>query len=251
VQNDSITMTNVAVAPPAEPRAAGVGSRPLRRRGALPTGRAVVGGFLVALAALGIFVGYTRATAGPTARYVVARRDIPVGSRLTADDLTTLPMDLPAVVAANAAFTRESRVVGATTVGPIRKGELVQAGSVVAKRSSADELEVSFSIASARALAGTLRSGDRIDVLATFGTGADTYTVTVVRQARVVDAGRAGGALADGQSETITVALASSEKALALSHAVSAGEVTLARSTGANVSGQVGQTYRAPANKAG
>src|SRR5688500_9557620 len=171
-------MTNATAAPTerAEVRnPGGAGSRPLRRRASLPTGRAVVGGFLVALAALGVFVAYSRAAAGPSTSYVVARHDIPVGSRLTADDLTTLPMELPGVVAANAAFTREAKVVGATTVGPIRRGELVQAGDVVQKRSAADELEVSFSIAASRAIGGTLRPGDRIDVLATFGSGADTY----------------------------------------------------------------------------
>lgn len=245
-------MTNATAAPAdrAEARNPGAaGSRPLRRRSSLPTGRAVVGGFLVALAALGVFVAYSRAAAGPSTSYVVARHDIPVGSRLTADDLTTLPMELPSVVAANAAFTNEGKVVGATTVGPIRRGELVQAGDVVQKRSAADELEVSFSIAASRAIGGTLRPGDRIDVLATFGSGADTYTVAVVRHARVLSTGRSGGALGgDGQTETITVALATSDEALALSHAVTAGEVTLARSTGANATGPVGQSYRAPAS---
>src|SRR3954464_6269244 len=77
-------------------------SRSISRRGTLPTGRAVVGGVLVAVAALGVFVGGSRgavpafgffvpderATRGPTTQYVVARHDLPVGTRLTADDLT-------------------------------------------------------------------------------------------------------------------------------------------------------------------
>ena len=243
-------MSDVAVAPDrpsaAPPRVAGA-ARPLKRRSTLPSGRAVVGGFLVALSALGIFAAYSRATAGPTTSYVVARSDIPVGTRLTADDLTLLPMELPPVVAGSAVFDGEEPLVGATTVGPIRRGEIVQAGDVVKKRSGAEELEISFAIDSSRALAGTLRPGERVDVLATFGAGGETYTVTVVRQARILETSTDGNALADGASEVISLALQSSDEALALSHAINAGDVTLVRSTGATVSGPVGQTYTAPA----
>ena len=229
------------------PSGANHGGRQLSRRSALPTGRAVVGGFLVALAALGTFAAYSSASAGPTTSYVVARRDLPIGTRLTADDLTTLAMELPDVVANGAAFASEGPLVGATTVGPIRQGELVQAGAVVKKRSGAGELEVSFEIESARALAGTLRPGERVDVLATFGAGGDTYTVTVVRQAKILQAGKDAGALAGGDTDVISLAVPTTEDAMALTHAVNAGKVTLVRSTGAAVAGEVGTTYRAPA----
>lgn len=221
--------------------------RAVRRRSTLPTGRAVVGGFLVALAALGIFAAYTSATAGPTTTYVVARRDIPVGTRLGADDLTSLPMELPDVVAREAAFSDEGPLIGTTTVGPVRRGELVQAGDVVKKRSGPGELEVSFELESSRALAGTLRPGERVDVLATFGAGGDTYTVTVVRQARVLETGTDRGGLASGDTDVISLAVPTSDEAMALTHAINAGKVTLVRSTGTASSGEVGKTYRAPA----
>ena len=241
-------MSDVAVAPQrssADPPTAGT-ARPLPRRVGLPTSRAVVGGFLVALSALGIFATYSRAAAGPSTAFVVARHDIPAGARLTADDLVLLPMELPTVVVESAVFSSEEAVAGATAVGPIRRGELVQAGDVVRKRSAPEELELSFSIDPARALAGTLRGGERIDVLATFGSGADTYTVTVVRQARVLDVRTDRGALA-ATATVVSVALSSSDEALALTHALNAGDVTLVRSTGSTVSGPVGQTYTAPA----
>lgn len=224
-----------------------LGDRTVRRRSALPTGRAVVGGFLVALAALAVFAAYSSATAGPTTSYVVARRDVPIGTRLTADDLTALPMELPDVVARDAAFASEGPLVGATTVGPVRRGELVQAGDVVRKRSGAGELEVSFELESSRALAGTLRPGERVDVLATFGAGADTYTVTVVRQARVLQTGHDQGGLAGGDTDVISLSVPTSDEAMALTHAVNAGKVTLVRSTGTTAGGEVGKTYQAPA----
>lgn len=223
------------------------GSRSLRRRSSLPTGRAVVGGFLVALSALGIFAAYTSATAGPTTEFVIARRDLPIGTRLTADDLTTMPMELPDVVARDAAFAAEGPLVGATTVGPVRRGELVQAGDVVEKRSGPAELEVSFELETSRALAGTLRPGERVDVLATFGAGADTYTVTVVRQAKVLEAGQQDGGLAGADTDVISLSVPTADEAMALTHAVNAGKVTLVRSTGATVGGEVGKTYQAPA----
>lgn len=246
-------MSDVAYAPERTPGAAGpaTGARPLRRRSALPSGRAVVGAFLVAVSALGIFAAYTRATAGPTRSYVVAGRDLPIGTRLTSDDLLLLPMELPPLVAGRATFSSDEALVGATVVGPLRRGELVQPADVVKKRSGPTELEVSFAIESSRALAGSLRAGERVDVLATFGGGGDSYSVIVVSQARVLDVAHGRSSLADGRTETITLAVATSEEALALTHAVNAGDVTLVRSTGSSTSGPAGQTYRAPASEKG
>ena len=220
-------------------------ARPLRRSTPLPTARAALGGFLVAVSALGIFATASRAAAGPTTRFVVARADLPVGTRLTADDLRTLPMELPTTLARGRAFRSAQALVGATTVGPVREGELVQAGDVVRKRSGADELELSFAVDAARAVAGSLGAGDRIDVLATFGSGGSAYTVVVVRQALVLDAERSGNTLDRGR-QLVTVALRSTDEALALTHAVNAGDVTVVRATGSSVSGPVGQTYEAP-----
>lgn len=248
-------MSDVAYAaqrPPGSPAAPATGGRPLRRRSALPTGRAVVGGLLVGLSALGIFAAYTRATAGPAHSYAVARRDLPVGTQVTGDDLVLLPMELPPLVAERATFSSIDALAGVTVVGPVRRGELVQPADVVRKRSSPTELEISFSIESSRALAGSLRPGERVDVLATFGGGGDSYSVIVVRHARVLDTARGGSSLGQGRTETITLAVASSEEALGLTHAINAGEVTLVRSTGSSGSGAAGQTYRAPsADKAG
>jgi len=242
-------MSDVTVAPERPPVATARDgrSRTLKRQAGLPSGRAVVGGFLVAASALGMFAVYEQASAGPTTSYVVSRLDIPVGTRLTADHLSLLAMDLPDAVADRAAFASDAPLLGATTVGPIRRGELVQAGDVIMKRSEASDLEISFSIDSARAVAGSLRAGERVDILATFGAGGEAYTLTVVRQARVLGTDHESDSLAGADVEVISLALSTSEEALALTHAINAGEVTLVRSTGSTASGPVGQTYRAPA----
>lgn len=233
---------------PTPPTSAGAGaSRSVRRRVALPNGRAVVGGFLVAVSLLALFAAYSGAAAGPGTSFVVARRDIPIGTRLQAGDLALRPMDLPDDIADGAAFRGGATLVGATTVGPIRKGELVQASGVVRSRGEPAELEVSFAIERAKALAGSLRPGERVDVLATFGSGDDSYTVVVVRQARVLDARRSDEGFAGDHTDVVLVAVASAGEALALTHALHAGDVTLVRASPEAAGAPPGGTYRAPA----
>lgn len=208
-----------------------------------------MGGFLIALAALGIFMAYTRVSAGPETRYVVARHDLRMGTRIRPDDLALLPMELPPSVAGNAAFTDRARLVDATVIGPVRAGELVQASDVLHKRSGPGEVEVSLPVESARALDGRLLPGEQVDVLATFGSGGDAYTIALVRGATVLSADRRQGTLADGRTEVVVLAVRTRDEAIALAHAVAAGEITLVRTTGAEVPAGPPPVYRAPSSQ--
>lgn len=225
----------------------GSGARALRRHRALPGGRAVVGGFLVALAAVGIFAGYTGATADTREPYFVARRDLPLGHRIARSDLATLPMDLPALLRARS-YRDASQLVGAVVIGPVSKGELLQASDVLAQRDGGGDRQISFPIDPARAVDGRLRPGEFVDVLATYGTGADGYTVVVVRGARVADRSAAGGSLADGDDDVVTLAVAGPSDTLAVAHAVNAGAVTLVRTAGPPAGADAGppSTYTSP-----
>ncbi|TML58120.1 MAG: hypothetical protein E6G17_12765, partial [Actinobacteria bacterium] len=69
--------------------------RAVRRRRSLPSGRALVGGLLVAIAAVGVFGAWLSATAAPTSSYVVARHDIAPGHRVTRADLALVRLHLP------------------------------------------------------------------------------------------------------------------------------------------------------------
>ncbi|MGH9177679.1 MAG: SAF domain-containing protein [Acidimicrobiales bacterium] len=217
----------------ASPPATGNGAaRPLRRRRTLPGGRAVVGGFLVALAAVGIFAGYTNATADDREPFLVARRDLPLGHRITRADLGTLPMDLPGLLRARS-YRDATQLLGSVVIGPVAKGELIQSSDVLSgEDGSGLGRHISFPIESARAVDGSLRRGEFVDLLATYGTGADGYTVVVVRGARLADRHESEGTLADSGDEVITLALGSDRDAVAVAHAVNAGVVTLVR-TGA------------------
>jgi Flp pilus assembly protein CpaB len=206
------------------------GARPLRRRRGLPGGRAVMGGFLVSLAAVGVFAGYTSATADRREPYLVAAQDLALGHRITRADLGTLPMDLPALVRSKV-YRDPTKLIGAVVIGPVTKGDLVQSSNVLAGDAAGADRQISFSIESARAVNGQLRRGEFVDVLATYGTGADGYTAAVVRGARVADRSETRSALSDRGSEVITLALPEQDDTLAVAHAVSTGSIMLVRAT--------------------
>jgi SAF domain len=222
------------------------GPRPVARRRSLPGGRAVVGGLLVALAAVLTWVAGSR-PAGPTgAPAVVARRSLGAGSRLTAADLSVRRIDLPPDVSART-FASPGAVAGAVAVAPIAAGELVQASSVVAHAPDGYELAIPTD---GTGLVDGVAPGERVDVLATYGSGAEAFTVAVVLGAVVIDvpasAPDAFGAVA---APVLTVAVHSRDDALAVTHAIHAGAVTLVRATGTARAGTgPTPTYRTPAS---
>ena len=202
------------------------------RQRPVATGRAVAGGFLVAASAVGLFVSYTAATARQVPSYVVAARDISVGERLAGDHLDTVPIDLPPAQRARA-FTAPAVLVGAVAVGPVAEGDLVQATAVAERPAHGGRAELSFPIAAARALGGRLDTGERVDVIATYGSGEQASVRTVAFDAVVVRTETGEGGIAGGAPGSMTVVLALLPDDLeAVAHAAVAADVSLARTTG-------------------
>ncbi|MGI0156300.1 MAG: SAF domain-containing protein, partial [Thermoplasmata archaeon] len=81
-----------------------------------------MGGFLVSLAAVGIFAAYTEATTSHRVQFVVANQDLAIGQRITVRDLAVEPMELPNGLADTEAFRNTRTLVGAVVVGPVRAG---------------------------------------------------------------------------------------------------------------------------------
>ena len=196
----------------------------------LPSTRALAGGFLVAVAA-----GATFSVASghrPEASYVVAARAISAGERLSAGDFRTEPMRLPPPLSGRFTFASTAALQGTVAVVPLGPGELVQAGDVVSSSAPGARI-VSFPVDPARALNGALAFGDRVDVLATYGTGISATTYPVVRSAKVLAmASPSGGVLGSGSSVVVTLAVHSPSSLLALAQAVNAAQVLLVRTTG-------------------
>lgn len=230
---------------------------PARRTGraaALPSGRAVVGGFLVAVAATGVFAAYRDASNGPRRRYVVAARSISAGTTIQASDLEMVAVDLPEGPGSRS-FANTSVLLGRIAVAPIAKGELLQASAISDGASAGTSFQVSIPIDRARALDGMLQAGERVDVLVTYSGSDVARTLVVARRAQIVRlASSSRGALAGGGDLIVVLALPSPGEVLAVTHGSQAGKVTLVRATGVDSDSSAGpDTYQPPskADRAG
>ena len=217
-------------------------ARAVRRRRGLPGSRAVIGGLLVAASAVGLYAAASTSGDGPRRSYVVARHELAAGARLQPSDLELAPMDL-APAARSRAFESAQPLVGATLIAPLGPGELVQASAVVARKGDTASRELSFVLERGRVSAG-IKQGERADLLATYGTGTDAYTIVVVRQALLVAIERPRTSSGESGPSTVTVAVDDPADALALAHAVQLGKLTLVRATGAPPLAGVPPTYR-------
>lgn len=229
---------------PPKPDEPGHQARTITDRRSVPSSRAVAGGLLVAAATVGIFAAYRSASAAPTTSFVVAAADLPIGTPLTESVLDVAAIDLPGAVAARV-YTDPAELVGQVTVAPLARGDLVQASSVVEAGASAAGHELSFGLDTDRVVNGRLDAGERVDVLVTYGSGADAYTEAVVRGVRVVEIsqGDSGTLTASGRT-VLTLALPQAADALAVTHAVRAGEVTIVRTTFADAAAPAPDRYR-------
>jgi hypothetical protein len=192
---------------------------------------------LVALAGLGAFV-IAMPVSGPQHRYVVAANAIEPGTRIRAGDLELVAADLPEGLS-GAAFTTPDLLVDRVALAPLAAGELVQSGAVGPR--SLAPFEVAVSVEGDRSLDGQLRPGERVAVLATYGTGPDAATFTVVGEALVERVTRPSG-LAVGTTDVVTVGLATETEAQAVVHAARAAELTFVRTEAA----VAGSAYVAP-----
>ncbi len=224
-----------------------VGRRPL------PSGRAVVGGLLVALAMLVSFAAASHHGRGPQLTVVVARHGIRPGTALARRDVTTEHVQLPPALAART-FSTPDQVVGQVTLAPLGGDELIERAAVVEPDAAPELHELSFPVDRERALDGDLEPGQFVDVLATYGTGLSAQTVVVARGVRLVD-------VVDDQHQglestgklVVTVALADADQALEAAHASQVGAVTLLRAEpnrGAE-SGDEATSYSLPSTEAG
>lgn len=212
--------------------------RRIRPPRSLPGGRAVVGALLVAAAAVGTFAAYLDATAAPTGRYVVATTTVEPGTRLRSlDDIDerfgTIALELPSELAARAVeASGVDDLVGQVVLTPLQPGDLLTRTQVVADGGVEGAQTLSFALPRTAAVGGALRPGERVDVLATHGSGDSAYTAYVVRgipllRVAAVD----GGSLGDSEDLTLTVAVPALEDVQALGHAVNTAEVFVTRST--------------------
>ncbi|MEA2842488.1 MAG: hypothetical protein QOJ69_159 [Actinomycetota bacterium] len=218
--------------------------RATARRRSLPGSRAVVGGLLVAAAAVGLFS--VASTAGHHAghTYAVAAHPLAAGTRLQAGDLAAEGMELSPAARARA-FDDPAVLVGATLLTALEPGELVQASAVVAKAGEPGTREMSFTVERGH-LSPAINTGEQIDLVSTYGTGNDAYTVGVARGVLVVGLERGRSGLGETGPVLVTVALDDAVEAVALAHAAQAGKLTVIRTTGVPSDGGPPPAFRQP-----
>ncbi len=231
------TPGNVGAADGGEP------PRRVRRRRGLPGSRAVVGGVLVAAAAVGLFSAATTAGRQPGHLYVVAQRPLVAGDRLEPGDLALARIQLPPALRART-FDDPAALEGASLLAPVGEGELVQVSAVIASGTTAGSRELTFTVERGR-IGATIRDGERIDLLATYGTGNEAYTLMAGRDLPVITIDRTRVGVGETSPVFVTVAVADSDSELALGHAAQVAKLTVVRTTGATPS-EAAPTYRAP-----
>ena len=216
----------------AEPVAGRIG-----RRRALPSGRAVAGGFSVALAAVVLFGSWLGTRPRPAHLWVVTGRALAAGTRLAPSDLTTASLDLGSGPAAASAFASVDGLVGRTLAVSVGPGELVEHSELVGGGSLSDSRPVPVSVSAADLV--DLAPGDLVDVLVTSGDGSGGHTTLVVRGAVVRSTDQpSSGLLGSGSADVVTLGVASLSEVEAVVAAERAGTVDLvvgSRSDGAGL----------------
>lgn len=200
--------------------------RRVRRRAQPPGTRAIAGGLLMALSAVGVFVAYADASQGPSDPIVISRHAVRIGDVLGADDLRVVMAELPGGTAGT--FSSVDELVGRVALGPIGAGEIVQRASVTDDRGTPGTHEIELTLPRQQIAVGHLKQGERVDVFVT----RDERTSSVVRGATVVQIGTGrDGSLTSDRELSIVVAAPSAEAVAALVHALRTGDVTVVRAT--------------------
>lgn len=198
-------------------------------RGKLFAGLAAV----LALAAFGTARSYAQRLRamdpGAPIRVLVAAKHLERGTTLEEDMLR--PVSLPAAFVPPGAVAESADVAGDTVVAPMNEGEVLT-GSRLGTRAGPVAALVPAGLRAVMVPTdlppGTIRPGDRVDVLATY-MGGQPYTETVASAVEVLDAlDPSGGGLGEGPSGPVLVLLADPSSAERIAHAVAAARVDVA-----------------------
>jgi Flp pilus assembly protein CpaB len=202
-------------------------SAPNQSRGQWARPLPLAGLLLVLLALLGYWSVYNQTTR--RTRVLVAAHALAAGSVLKPADLQTAGLaGDPSVLAALVPAGQKRLIVGRTLTESVAAGVPVAEADLATPGSRAASFTLALPVL--HALAGELRPGDRVTVLATYSTsGGQAVTHAVARNLVVIAVGRASGFAASSQTIPVTVALPDPSLASALALANEAGKLDLLR----------------------
>jgi Flp pilus assembly protein CpaB len=176
------------------------------------------------LTAVGVYV--VLQDADPGQRVLVATRELQAGTVVPPDALTAVTVDV-ADAQATRLIPAEQRdaMVGQVVANHLMAGDLIGASDLRRAAAPEDRRAMALPVGQERAVAGELRTGDRVDVIAVED-GVARYVATGLP----VIASGGGDGLDDSWTLTVSV---DEQSALALARALADAEVTVTRATGA------------------
>ncbi len=202
------------------------------RRPRSPLRRLSLGHIAVVVAAILAFianVAFLRSRDDSTA-VVVAARPIAAGETVGVDDLTTTPLQADASVLATLLTSLEG-VDGRVARRSLEPGEMVGAGDLLSEVAPGGMASMAVPMDPAHAAGGTIRVGDRVDIVDVDSDGVAGY---VVRDAPVLAVSEDRvGALAGSGNRHVVVGL-SDDEVLAVAEAIADGKVDIVVTTGAS-----------------
>lgn len=199
-------------------------------RSMLPNGRAVLGGFLIAASAVGLFAAYQQANAAPITRFVVATEPLTPGQVIERSDLGLAPAELPPEMAGALTDDWQSLLGKETTVA-VAENQLLSPASLIKAGSSAGAARrVSLELSRAGAIDGNVQGGAVVDILAS--TEGDQDATVVAERARVIAVSDSStGDLGQLGTLIVTVEVPDQRSLSAVVGADASGTVTLAAPT--------------------
>jgi Flp pilus assembly protein CpaB len=191
----------------------------------------MAGGLLVACAMLGVLEMPGGASTTGTVR-LVAAVDIAAGNPVGPNDVTSVPLDLPGI-AGERALTPETSLDDRVARVTIPAGTILTADHLrTASGGGSTGAEATVSLPVTAALGGSLLVGDRVDVVATYGSGFDGRTTVEATGALVTAVSSGADTLGVEPRLMIGLRLREHDDLLAVVHASQADALTLVRASG-------------------
>jgi Flp pilus assembly protein CpaB len=193
-----------------------------------PKQRAVFGGLLIAVAAVLAFLAASGNRSVASTAVVIARHSIAPGTTLSEADLEIRSIPGAEQLISHTFGSIES-LIGSRMLASVENGELIQQ-SAVRTNNAEVEPRLSFPISREFALDGDLRSGDTVDILATFGSGLDAETAVLARSARISSVHTSDPSSSSGAGRfVITATFTTPDQVLDVAHAAQVAALTLIR----------------------
>ena len=206
----------------------------LRVKKRLPSGRAVLGGLLVALAVVAVLVASQIGEDSTFQDVVVARQDLTPGTVIAPEHIQQVRIRLSSE--ADWVVHSPESILGSVVLGPVAQSEFIQVSNI--SEGSSESLpaglaEVSIEIESSRAPA-RLASGELVSILATFSDNEGSRTTLIADRVVVLSYNSGEGTDFAGGDTVLRLGVADGDIASSIVTAAITGDVSVLGVTGAN-----------------